>query len=349
MTQIRPEQLASHLAKGLAPVYLVAGEEPLIIEEVLGQLRRAAREAGFSEREVLQAEGPFDWQRLFEARDNLSLFAQRRLIELRLPGGKPGNDGSRALQAYAKDPPADTLLIVITERLEARQRNSGWAAVLAQAGAMVYAWPVRAREMPQWIGRRLQERGIRANDEAVALLAERAEGNLLAAAQEIDKLALIHGGGTIDEDAVRTAVVPNQRFDVFDLPAAARDGDRARTLRVARFLQDADEPPTLVLWALARDLRVLVALQDARARGEGSDAVLKQYRIPRPQQDAYARLARASASGVWDGLLAAAGRVDAVVKGAGTGRPWDELIQLADQMAVAAQSRATAAGMSSGR
>jgi DNA polymerase-3 subunit delta len=349
MTQIRPEQLASHLAKGLAPIYLVAGEEPLIIEEALGELRRAARQAGFSEREVLQVDAQFDWQRLFEARDNLSLFAQRRLIELRLPGSKPGNEGSRALQAYAKDPPPDTLLVVITDRLEARQRNSGWAAVLAQAGAMIYAWPLRGHEMPRWIARRLQDRGVRASDEAVALLAERAEGNLLAAAQEIDKLALIHGGESIDGEAVRAAVVPNQRFDVFDLPAAARDGDRARVLRIAGFLRDADEPPTLVLWALARDLRVLVALQDARARGEGSEGVLKQYRLPRPQQGAYARLARATPAGAWDRLLVEAGRVDAVVKGAGTGRPWDELIQLADQMAVVAGGSTAAAGASSGR
>jgi DNA polymerase-3 subunit delta len=349
MAQLRPEQLEQHLAGGLAPVYLVAGEEPLILEESLGRIRQAAFQAGYAEREVLHGDGNFDWNRLLEARDNLSLFAQRRLIELRLPGGKPGQQGSRVLQAFAAQPPEDTLLIVATERLEARQRNSGWAANLASAGVMVYAWPVRGHEMPRWIEQRMRQRGLMPTSDAVSLLAQRAEGNLLAGAQEIEKLTLIQGQGEVDEATVRAAVVPNQRYDVFDLPAAARTGDRARTLRIANSLREADEPPTLVLWALARDLRVLVELQSAPRRGDGSDGVFGRYRIPRPQQSSYTRLAARSQQAGWDHLLARAARADALVKGAGAGRPWDELIQLADDMACAAAEEPSARHASGGR
>jgi len=339
MAQIRPEQLQGQLASKLAPVYLVAGEEPLIIEESLSLIRGAARQAGFTERDVLHADANFDWDRLLAARDNLSLFAERRIIELRLPGGKPGNQGGRTLQAFAADPPPDRLLLVVTDRLEARQRNSGWAAALASAGAMVYAWPVRTGELPQWIERRMRQRGLAPSDDAVSLLAERAEGNLLAAAQEVDKLVLVHGEAPIDAEAVRSAVVPNQRYDVFDLPAAARRGDRMGVLRIAGLLRDADEPPTLVLWALARDLRVMSELQTASARGEGSDAILGRHRVPRPQQRDYRRIAHAAPAGGWDRLLQQAARTDAVVKGAAPGRPWDELLQLVDQMACAAAGR----------
>ncbi len=349
MAQLRPEQLEQHLATQLAPVYLVAGEEPLIIEESLGLIRRAASQAGFAEREVLHGEGNFDWNGLLEARDNLSLFAERRLIELRLPGGKPGQQGSRILQAFAAQPPEDTLLIVATERLEARQRSSGWVANLASAGVMVYAWPVRGDEMPRWIEQRMRQRGLSPTPDAISLLAQRAEGNLLAGAQEIDKLWLIQGHGEVDAATVRAAVVPNQRYDVFDLPAAARAGDRARTLRIAQSLREADEPPTLVLWALARDLRVLVELQSASRRGDGSDGIFGRHRIPRPQQRSYTRLAARGQQAAWQQLLARAARADALVKGAEAGRPWDELIQLADQLACAAADESAARGATGGR
>lgn len=333
MAQLRPAELEKNLSNGLAPVYLVAGEEPLVIEESLGLIRNAAREAGYSEREVFHADSSFDWDQLLQARDTLSLFAQRRLIELRLPGGKPGNQGSRALQAFAANPPPDTVLVVATERLDGRQRNSGWAATIASAGVMVYAWPVRADELPRWINQRMRRRGLQPTNDAVTLLAQRAEGNLLAASQEIDKLELVHGQGAVDADAVQEAVVASQRYDVFDLPAAARAGDRARALRIAERLRQADEPPTLVLWALARDLRVLGELQAAPERGEGSNAVLGRHRIPRPQQAGYTQLAARSRRGVWNLVLQRACQADGLVKSAGTRRAWEELIQLADEMA----------------
>ena len=337
MAQIRIEQFPRHVQGDLAPVYLVAGEEPLLIEEALSALRSRARELGFSEREVLHADGSFDWGRLREARDNLSLFGDRRLIEVRLPGGKPGSDGGSLIQAYCKAPPEDTLLVVICERLDGRQRRSAWVSAIERAGASVYAWPVRADQMPGWLARRLRERGLEPSKDAVTVLAERTEGNLMAAAQEVEKLLLIHGPGSVDAEQVRAATASSARFDVFDLPAAALDGDVARVVRVHAGLRELGEEPTLLLWALARDIRVIVDLQAARRAGGKPDDVYRRHRIWKTQQARYWRVALGGGEARWLALMERAGAVDAVIKGAGRGRVWDELLQLTVKMAWAAR------------
>jgi DNA polymerase-3 subunit delta len=335
MSELRPDALHGHLAKGaLAPVYLIAGEEPLLIEESLDALRSAARAAGFSEREVLHVEAGFDWGRLRAARDALSLFAERRIIELRLPGGKPGADGARALQEYAEAPATDTLLLVVTGKLDARQRKSAWVRALAGAGVSVYAWPLRAGELPRWLVARLQSRGLQADREAVVELARRAEGNVMAAAQEIDKLLLIHGPGRLTGDGVRAAVTDSARFDVFDLPTAVLAGDRARVLRVLGGLREEGEEPFGILGLLARDLRVLAGLQAVHGRGGASpEPVFSRHRIWKNQQPRYWQVATRTRAGAWARLLAKASLVDRVIKGAARGRAWDELVQLAIDMA----------------
>lgn len=339
MAQFRVEQFPRHLRGELAPVYLVAGEEPLLIEEALGALRARARELGFSEREVLHADTGFDWGRLREARDNLSLFGERRLIEVRLPGGKPGTDGGSLIQAYCKSPPADTLLVVICGRLDGRQRRSAWASAIERAGVSVYAWPVRLDQLPGWLERRLRERGLTPTRDAVSVLAERSEGNLMAAAQEVEKLLLIHGPGALDAEQVRSATASSARFDVFDLPAAALDGDVARVVRVHTVLRELGEEPTLLLWALARDIRVIVDLQCARASRARPDDVYRRHRIWKAQQARYWRVAHQGGEARWLALVERAGAVDAVIKGAARGRAWDELLQLSVEMAWAAAGR----------
>jgi len=333
MPSLSIDQLPGRLRQRLDPVYLIAGEEPLLVEEALGELRARLRAAGYGEREVLAVEPGFDWARLSAAADNLSLFAERRVLELRLPQGKPGQDGTRALQAMAKAPPADTVLVVICGRLDARQRSAAWVKAIASAGVMAYAWPVRAEALPRWVAERLRRHGLSVEPEAAALLAERGEGNLLALAQEIDKLALLLDGGRVDAATVRAAVGDSARFAVFDLPEAALAGGVARSARICRGLREEGEEPVLVLWALARELRVLAELQETVHAGGRPDAVFGRHRTWRNRQGALWQLARRAPAGAWPRLVGRAAAVDRVLKGAAPGRPWDELLQLTGEMA----------------
>ncbi len=342
MPELRFDDLSSAIAKGLAPVYLIGGEEPLLIEEALDTLRANARNAGYSERDVLHADASFDWNRLTAASDNLSLFSDRRLLELRLPGGKPGRDGAAVLKAQAEASPEDTLLVVITGRLEAAQRKSAWVQAFARAGVMSYAWPLRRGQLPAWIAARGRERGLQIERSVAELLVDRNEGNLLALAQEIDKLALLTGGGLVDMHAAQEAVTDSARFAVFDLPDAVLAGEVARSLRITERLRAEGEQPVLVLWGLARELRVLADLEQTAAMGAPLQPVMQRHRVWKQRQTRLEQLARQTRRGTWSRLLVQAARVDRIIKGAESGRPWNELVVLiskAARLAAAAQSR----------
>lgn len=337
MAQIRIDELERHLSERLAPVWLVAGEELLLIDEVCRGIRAAARTAGYSERQVLHAEtGSFDWSQLGAAAGNLSLFSDRRLIELRLPGGKPGVGGAQALQVYCRTPPADTLLLVICGRLDVRQRRSAWVEALSRAGLMLYTWPVSRRDFPRWITQRLLSRGLIAEREVVELLAERAEGNLLAAAQEVEKLYLLLGEGQVDLVTVRRAVVDSARYDVFDLSEAVFGGERPRVAHICRSLQGEGAEPTLVLWALARELRVIATLPALAGDARRINDLFRQHRVPKHRHSRLRELAAGASVDAWERLLVRAAGVDRVIKGAAPGRPWDELLQLSFELAALA-------------
>ncbi len=343
MAEVRIEQLAARIHRGLDPVYLLAGEEPLLIEEALDALRARARADGFCEREVLHADGSFDWKRLGDAAASLSLFSARRLIELRLPGGRPGRDGAAALREYADRPPEDTVLVVICGRLEPAQRKSAWAKALAAGGVMSYAWPLRREQLPAWTLERARQRRLMLDDAAIAVITERNEGNLLALAQEIDKLALLADGDRVSAAEARDAVADGARYAVFDLPEAVLAGDVGRTLRIARRLRAEGEEPVLVLWGLARDLRVLAELQGCARRRADPQPVMQRHRVWNNRQGRLKALARNAPADAWAHLLARAAGVDRAVKGAERRRPWDDLIELATDAA------ALAAGQHQGR
>ena len=227
--QLKPEQLDGHLRKQLAPVYFISGDEPLRVMEAADAVRAAAREQGYSEREVLSVEAGFDWGRLDAAAGSMSLFAERRLVDLRLPGGKPGDAGGKALRAWAGQPPEDTLLLVTAGKLEPASRKSKWLQALDSAGVVVLVWPLDAQQFPAWVKRRMQQRGLEPTADAVALLAGRVEGNLLACVQEIDKLYLLRGAGPVTGENIAEAVADSARYDVFSLVDAALAGDRSRS------------------------------------------------------------------------------------------------------------------------
>lgn len=333
MPELRVDELLGRLDQGLAPIMLLAGEEPLIIEETLDRVREQARQLDYSEREILQVETGFDWNRIGAVTDNLSLFASRRLIELRMPNGKPGKDGSAVLKAYAQNPPADTALLVITGRLEPAQRKSAWVQAITKAGLMSYVWPLRRHELAGWVRERAQSRGLNLNAQAAALLADRNEGNLLALAQEVEKLVLISDGAEVGLAEAQEAVADSARYAVFDLPDAVAAGDVARALKITQRLRVEGEEPVLVLWGLSRDLRVLADLQATQAAGGPVAAVMSRHRVWKNRQARLQQLAQRAPRQAWARLLARAAAADRAIKGAEPRRGWDELVELATRAA----------------
>jgi DNA polymerase-3 subunit delta len=330
--KLYPEKLEAHLATGLLPVYFFSGDEPLQLGEAADVVRRQAREQGFTEREIMHAEKGFDWNELLAASNEMSLFAERRVIDLRLPSGKPGKDGGAALLEYAQRPAEDTVLLITSGKIDKRSQQAKWYQALDKIGVILQVWPVEASEMPRWLARRLQFRGLQPDPEAVRMIAERVEGNLLAAAQEVDKLRLLHGEGPLSVEQVEEAAVADSaRFDVFTLVDAALLGDAPRVTRMLDGLRGEGVEPVLVLWALTRELRNLAEMAAQIESGKGLDAVLARVWGKRksPVRMGLQRHNRTR----WQQMLRRAARLDRVIKGAATGNAWDELLQLTLLMA----------------
>ncbi len=326
--QLRPEQLSAHLEKSLAPVYLIHGEELLIVQEAADAIRASARAQGYSEREVFNVEKGFDWDQLLEAGNSLSLFAEKRILEVRIPTGKPGDAGGKALRAYAERPAEDILLMVICGKLETAQRKAKWVTDLDDAGVSITCWGVDARQLPNWISQRMQQVGLKPSAGAVQLLAERVEGNLLAAAQEIDKLVLLHGTGTLDEQAIASAVSDSARFDVFGLVDSALEGHSARCMRMLDGLRAEGVEPVVISWALARELRSLAQMAWGMAQGDTAAAVMNRYKVWRNRQPLVGKALRRYKLAAWQLLLGKCAEIDRIVKGQAPGNAWDELVQL---------------------
>ena len=266
-----PDRLEQQLQRGLERAYLVAGQEHLLVEEACDQIRRSAREAGIAERVVLEADGRFDWSRLGAATETLSLFATRRLVEVRLPSGKPGREGGAALREWlAAD--SDDVLMIKCNAWDLQQEKSAWAKAVESAGVYVPCWTVKPGQLPDWIARRLKQRGLHAEASACRFLAERLEGNLLAAAQEVERLGLLYGqGARLGMDELRAAVADSARFDSFRLIELVLSGQAGAAMRCIRGLRETDTPMPMIISALARELQLLAAFQTQRkAGGEAS-------------------------------------------------------------------------------
>lgn len=326
-----PDKLDAALKKGLLPIYFFSGDEPLQMGEAADAVRRHAREQGFTEREVIHADKNFDWNELLMASNSMSLFAEKRVIDLRLPSGKPGKDGGAALQEYAARPPEDTVLLISSGKVDKRSQSAKWYTALDKVGATLQVWPVEAPDMPRWLDQRLRARGLQPEPEAARIIAERVEGNLLAAAQEVDKLVLLIGTGPLSAEQVEAAVADSARFDVFGLVDAALEGDAPRSTRMLDGLRAEGVEPILVLWALTRELRSLAEMAAKIEGGKGLDGVLGQVWGKRkgPVKAGLQRHNKAR----WQQMLRRAARLDRVIKGAAAGNAWDELLQLTLLMA----------------
>ena len=330
--RLRPEQLAQHLRQALGSLYLLFGDEPLLIQEAADSIRARAREQGFDERECLTVEPGFDWDRLPRMAASGSLFASRRLLELRLNDAKPGDAGGKALRAHAAAPPPDTLLLITAARLDPAAQNSAWFKALEQAGTVVQAWPVQARELPAWIERRMRARGLQPDPEAARWLAERVEGNLLAAAQEIDRLAVFHQG-RVDVTTL-AGVGDSARYNVFDLVDSALAGQPARVSRILQVLEAEGVDPVLCCWALHRELRVLTQLALAGAQGQRPEALMPRLGVRERRKPLVRAALKRLGPNECRALLGACARLDRLIKGSATGgTPWEEMLDLVVRLA----------------
>ena len=323
--QLKLDDLPDHLARGVKPLYVVHGDEPLLALEAGDTIRAAARAAGVTERDVLVVEPGFKWDAFLAADANASLFGDRKFVDLRLPTGKPGVEGGKALESYAAQPNPDNVTLVTLPRLDRATQASAWFSALAGAGVAIAVYPVERDALPGWIAGRLGRQRQRASRETLAFLADLCEGNLLAARQEIEKLALLLPEGELDHASVADAVADVARYDVFELSEAWLAGDAARALRILDVLRAEGESPVLPVWQLAEDMRALAFVQGLVAQGTPAGNAVRQARVWGPRAMAMERAAKRIPKSVAPSLARELARLDALSKGLGREDPWDEL------------------------
>jgi len=333
--RLRLEELSRHLQGQLAPVYLISGDEPLQLGETADAVRAAARAAGYGTREVFEANAQFDWGALAAEANALSLFAEQKIIDLRIPSGKPGREGGAALAEYAGNPPPDTLLLITLPKLDKSQQNTKWFKALEKLGVVIQVWPVKIDELPRWVGQRMRAAGLEPAPEVTQLLADRAEGNLLAARQEIEKLLLLNGPGPVNLEQFAAAVSDSARYDVFDLVDSALAGDAVRSLRILAGLQGEGVAAQLVLWALAREIRALARMAaDAKRSGNLGQAISA---VRPPIWDNRKPLIRGALQRLgpkaWASLLVRCQQIDATIKSRDSSDAWRQFEILLMNMA----------------
>ena len=327
-------QLAAHLKAGLAPVYLLCGDEPFQLGESARLIRQAARDRGYEEREVLEVEGHFDWSLLTAAAQSLSLFASRKLIELRLSTGKLGREGGEAIRAYGARPRPEHRLLILAPQLEYQELKAKWVQEVEQAGVVIQVQPLAGRRLVEWIDQRLRAQGLSPGPGVAAMLAERVEGNLLAAAQEVDKLALLLGEGPLEAEQLGRAIADSSRFDLFDIADAALAGDRARMHRIISGLAAEGTAEPLVLWALARELRLLArAAFAARSGPRALEALLTAERVWQSRQAPLKAALRRLPLGRLQSLVSQCALADRQIKGLVPGDAWLTLAVIGDVLA----------------
>jgi DNA polymerase-3 subunit delta len=318
--KISTRQLEANLARGIAPLYAVHGGEALLALEAADRIRDAARKSGCTEREIFFAEPGFDWSKLAAGAANLSLFASRRLVELRIPTGKPGTEGARAIEAWCAKLGDDGVNLIVLPELDWQQLKTKWFEAVEGAGVVVEAKPVTRDELPDWLAERLARQGQRASVETLEWLAERVEGNLLAARQEVEKLALLLPAGEITLAAIRESVTDVSRFERDTLIDAIHEDDASRVARAVASLKAEGEPLPLLLWTLTEELRTLMALEAGQRP--------RRYLTP-ARSERLARTARKHSAASFDRELLRAHRIDRMIKGVETGDPWESVIELA--------------------
>ncbi len=328
--KLNPENLATQLKKGLPAICLICGDEPLLVGEACDQLRGAARDKGFSERQVFFVERGFDWQELRAATQAMSLFAEQRIIEVRLAGASPGNEGSEVLcdvaaQLGSQGGATDLMIMVVSEKLDSRSLSTKWVTAIEKHGWLVQVWPVEVTQLPMWVEKRMQRAGLKFESGVAELIAERVEGNLLAAQQEIDKLALLHASATLTSENVLAAVADSARYDVLQLGLAAMQGNATRALHILDGLQEEGIDAVLVLWGLHKDLQWLARAALSMSRGQSADSAMFAAGVWKPRQPAMRQALQRLKLPAIRALLLDAAQTDAAIKGVNRRDPWVEV------------------------
>lgn len=337
--QLNANQFERHLkGESLSPVYLIAGAEDLLRIEAADALRARARAQGFAEREVFDVEGSFDWSTVASSLATMSLFSARRVVELRLPTSKPGKDGGKLIEDYCGNPPRDVLLLIVGGEWS-RKHEGAWTRAVERCGVLLPIWPIKPNELNGWIDSRLKVRGVVADRDAVALLAQRVEGNLLAAAQEVDKLALLAGGERLDLTLLESLVADSARFDVFGMVEAAISGDATRALRMVAGLRGEGEQVAGLLPWLSGQLQALARLATTAESGGNVASVMSQCGIWDARQPAFRRALSRISPDQAERLAAECGRVEQIAKGRASGDAWLSLERLLVALADAKAAR----------
>lgn len=338
---------AQQAGKSLDGLYIVSGDEPLLVIEALDALRSLASQAGYVERTSLVMDARSDWSAVLAATQNVSLFGDRRLIELKIPGGKPGKTGGDTLSGLAQHCGSgalpDTMVTISLPRLDRATRSSKWATALQQAGQFVEIPTIGRQQLPQWIQQRMARQGQRLEPECLEWMSDKVEGNMLAAHQEILKLGLLYPEGPIDSDEVRQAVLNVARYDVFGLRDAMLSGQADRALRILAGLRAEGEGLPLVLWAVGDEIRLLARLAAIQAEGRDLAGAMRQQRVFGPREQLLRQALRRLPAGLWPAAVQHAHDVDRIIKGlTSAGRlddPWEELARLVLRIATPRAAR----------
>lgn len=334
--QLRPDQLEHALRDSLLPVYLVCGDEPLQVMEACDRIRAACRAQDYLEREVIEVDKNYEWQNFLEEAATLSLFSSRRILDLRIPSGKPGREGSEAIKQYLDRPVEDTILLITSGKLEGTSKNTAWFKAIDKIGAVVQCWPVGIDALPAWVKQRFITCSMQPEMEVINFLCQHVEGNLLAAAQEIDKLYLILGPGKVTLEDVRGAITENSRFNVFELVDCALMGERNRVVRVLHGLAAEGVEPIIINWALARDIRLLA---EAARDPSSAEYQLKRKGVWNSRISVFKACMTRHGPNRFAGMLMRCALIDRIIKGVSEGNAWDELRGLSFQLSGGQRSR----------
>lgn len=326
--RISSDDLPRHLAKGLGSLYVIHGDALLLAIEAADAIRIAAREAGYTEREVLIAEQHFKWAELRNSAQSMSLFSSRKVVDLRIPSGKPGVEGAQALQDHCDNLNPDTLTLISLPRLDGTAMKSKWFSALEQHGTIISADEITLNALPAWIAARLKRQEQSADADTLAFLAQRVEGNLLAAFQEIQKLALLFPAGPLSFEQVKDSVMDVARYDVFKLSEAMLAGDAARYARILEGLQAEGTATVLILWAVSEDIRALAKVSRAMQQSGNLANALRDARVWGVKQKLVERAVRRFTPAFAERALRQAAQIDKLIKGLRKGDVWDELLQL---------------------
>jgi len=327
--KIQLQGLNNHLNAGLKSVYIVGGDEPLLRDEACDLVRKAAEASGCEERKVFHVESGFDWVSFSMEADNYSLFSRQKLLELRINSGKIGDQGNKALLAYLQNIPDDTVLLIIVDKIDQKIQKTKWFLLLDKVGVVVQIWPINQQSLPAWVAQRMKIRGIKPNPDVVSLIAYRTEGNVLAAAQEVEKLYLIYGKDDINAADVAASVFENARFDVFQLVDMALLGDAKQVNRILGELRAEGVETVIILWAIAREIRALVTMAWRMSYDNmSSNQVLSQARVWPKRKTAVLACLQRHKYPEFLRLLKLISHIDKIIKGMKPGNIWDELLQL---------------------